>query len=65
MKVLPATLGTSDEHYRRLGVSRDRVELWENGMRTDGARGTYESRHSTTRPYGNSCILGMYRVCNL
>src|SRR5260370_34303503 len=42
MKVLPATLGASDEHYRRLGVSRDRIELWEDGMRTDGGKGTYE-----------------------
>ena len=42
MNVLPATLGASDEHYRRLGVSRDRIELWEDGMRTDGGKGTYE-----------------------
>ncbi len=27
MKMLPATLGASDEHYRRLGVSRDRIEI--------------------------------------
>ena len=32
MKVLPATLGASDEHYRRLGTSRDRIELWEDGI---------------------------------
>jgi hypothetical protein len=32
MKVLPATIGASDEHYRRLGVSRDYIELWEDGM---------------------------------
>jgi hypothetical protein len=42
MKVLPATLGASDQHYRRLGVSRDRIELWKDGMRTDGGKGTYE-----------------------
>jgi len=42
MKVLPATLGTSDEHYCRLGLSRSQIELWEDGMRTDGGRGTYE-----------------------
>ena len=42
MNVLPATLGASDEHYRRLGVSRDKIELWEDGMRTDGGKGTYE-----------------------
>src|SRR5438552_14538967 len=42
MRVLPATLGASDEHYRRLGVSRNHIEPWEDGMRTDGGRGTYE-----------------------
>lgn len=42
MKALPATLGASEEHYRRLGLSRDRIELWEDGMRTDGGKGTYE-----------------------
>ena len=42
MKVLPATLGASDEHYRRLGLSRSQIELWEDGMRTEGGPGTYE-----------------------
>src|SRR5579884_2027069 len=42
MRILPAILGTSDEHYHRLGLNRDRIELWEDGMRTDGGKGTYE-----------------------
>ena len=42
MTGLPATLGASDEQYRRLGVSKDHIELWEDGMRTDGGKGTYE-----------------------
>jgi hypothetical protein len=42
MKALPATLGTTDDHYHRLGLSRHRIELWEDGMRTDGGKGTYE-----------------------
>jgi len=42
MKELPAKLGASDEHYRRLGISKSRIELWEDGMRTDGGKGTYE-----------------------
>ena len=29
MAGLPAIPGTSDEHYRRVGVGRDRIELWE------------------------------------
>jgi hypothetical protein len=42
MKALPATLGATDDHYHRLGLSRHRIELWEDGMRTDGGKGTYE-----------------------
>jgi hypothetical protein len=42
MKALPATLGATDEHYRRLGLSRDPIAPWEDGMRTDGSKGTYE-----------------------
>jgi hypothetical protein len=42
MAGLPARLGASDEHYIRLGMSRDHIELWEDGMRTDGGKGTYE-----------------------
>jgi hypothetical protein len=42
MKALPATLGASDDHYRRLGLSRDSIAPWEDGMRTDGGKGTYE-----------------------
>ena len=42
MTDLPATLGASDEQYRRLGMSKDHIELWEDGMRTDGGKGTYE-----------------------
>ncbi len=29
MKELPAKLGASEEHYRRLGISKSRIELWK------------------------------------
>ena len=29
-------------HYKKMGLSRDRVELWEDGSRVDGKRGEYE-----------------------
>ena len=45
MKVLPATLGASDEHYRRLGLSRSQIELWEDGMRTEGGLATPNRLH--------------------
>ena len=42
MKVLPATLGATEDHYRRSGLNKDHIELWEDGMRTDAGKGTYE-----------------------
>ena len=29
-------------HYEKMGLTRNRVELWEDGARVDGSRGTYE-----------------------
>ena len=29
-------------HYQSMGLKKDIVELWEDGMRTDGSKGTYE-----------------------
>jgi hypothetical protein len=37
-----ARLADTDEDYARLGLQRGRVELWEDGMRTSGDRGSYE-----------------------
>ena len=32
----------SDDDYRKLGISRSRIEPWEDGMRTTGGKGSYE-----------------------
>ena len=29
-------------HYQKMGLNREKVELWEDGARVDGAKGTYE-----------------------
>lgn len=29
-------------HYTSMGLKKDSIELWEDGMRTDGGKGTYE-----------------------
>ena len=31
-----------DLHYEKMGLKRDTVELWEDGARVDGSKGTYE-----------------------
>ncbi|MDR2070116.1 MAG: hypothetical protein LBP81_01675 [Treponema sp.] len=40
---IQSRLGTSPEHYERLGLKKGTVELWEDGTRTNsGEKGTYE-----------------------
>ena len=31
-----------DLHYEKMGLKKGQVEIWEDGMRTDGSKGTYE-----------------------
>ena len=43
MKKIQAAVHPDDElHYKQFGLTRNKVEVWEDGMRTDGSRGTYE-----------------------
>jgi hypothetical protein len=37
-----ARLGSTPEEYERLGISSDHIEPREDGMRTDGGKGTFE-----------------------
>ena len=39
---LPAHLAKSQEEYQRLGVKPRQIALWEDGLRTDSRKGTYE-----------------------
>lgn len=39
---LPAVIAGTPDHYRRFGLDPDHIGPWEDGMRTDGSRGTYE-----------------------
>jgi hypothetical protein len=41
-QVVPAQLGVSAEDYARLGIKPRQIEPWEDGLRTDGGKGTYE-----------------------
>ena len=43
MKRIQAAIHPDDDfYYNKLGLTRNKVEAWEDGMRTDGSRGTYE-----------------------
>jgi hypothetical protein len=39
---VPAVLGDQPRHYGRLGLARDQTAVWEDGMRTDGSKNTFE-----------------------
>lgn len=39
---LRAAFASTDEDYDRLGLNKDEVEVWEDGLRTDGSSGDYE-----------------------
>ena len=41
MKQLPSRLAHAADDYQRLGIAK-RVAPWEDGLRTDGSRGTFE-----------------------
>ncbi|MDR2752368.1 MAG: hypothetical protein LBC41_17060, partial [Clostridiales bacterium] len=39
---ISSSLQTSTEDFKKLKLSKDRIEQWEDGMRTDDSKGTYE-----------------------
>ena len=60
-KVLQSIHPDDDFHYQKFGLTRDRIELWEDGMRTDGSRGTYEWWYFDSHyPDGTILVLQYY-----
>lgn len=41
-RVLNSIHPDDDAHYKELGLTRNKIEIWEDGMRTDGSKSTYE-----------------------
>jgi len=57
-KILPAIHPDDDYHYKKLGLKRNVVEIWEDGMRTDGSKGTYEWWYfDSSYPDGTKLII--------
>ena len=54
-----AAFACTDEDYDRLGLNRDKVEAWEDGLRTDGSSGDYEWWYFDSHLEGgaNLCLL--------
>jgi len=40
--MVPAVLGDQPRHYGRMGLAKDQIAVWEDGMRTDGSAHTFE-----------------------
>ena len=60
-KIYAAVHPDDDLHYRKLGLTRDKVEIWEDAMRTDGSRGTYEWWYfDSSYPDGTKLIIFFY-----
>jgi len=41
-KVLRSIHPSDDIHYKRMGLNKNEVEIWEDGSRVDGSKGCYE-----------------------
>ena len=50
-----------DLHYKAMGLTRDRVEIWEDGSRVDGSKGSYEWWYYDSHyPDGTVLVLFFY-----
>lgn len=53
--------GTDDSDYARIGISRDRIDPWEDAARTDGRPGTYEWWYLDAKlDDGATLVVGFY-----
>ena len=60
-KIQMAVHPDDDLHYEKLGISRNEIALWEDAMRTDGSRGTYEWWYfDSSYPDGTKLIIFFY-----
>src|SRR5207248_1251177 len=41
-RIVPSHLARASHEYEHLGIKKGQIEQWEDGMRTDGGKGTYE-----------------------
>ena len=62
MRKIQAAIHPDDDfHYNKLGLTRGVIEPWEDGMRTDGSRGTYEWWYfDSSYPDGTKLVIIFY-----
>ena len=57
-KILKSIHPDDDMHYEKMGLKRGIVEPWEDGLRTDGSKGTYEWWYSDAHfPDGTIMVI--------
>ena len=60
-KIQAAIHPDDDFHYNKLGLTRNVIEPWEDGMRTDGSKGTYEWWYfDSSYPDGTKLVIIFY-----
>ena len=62
MKKIQNSIHPDDDlHYQKMGLAKDCVELWEDGARVDGSKGTYEWWYYDSHyPDGTILVIFMY-----
>lgn len=57
-KILKSIHPDDDLHYKKMGLTKDKVEIWEDGLRTDGSKGNYEWWYSDfSFEDGTKCVV--------
>ena len=60
-KILNSIHPNDDLHYQKMGLTRNVIHEWEDGMRTDGSKGTYEWWYFDSHyPDGTKLIIFFY-----
>ena len=63
MRKIQASIHPDDDlHYEKMGLKKDLVEVWEDGARIDGSRGTYEWWYYDSH-YPNGMTLVLFFYC--
>ena len=61
MKIKKSIHPDDNFHYEKMGLNRDKVELWEDGARVDGSSGTYEWWYFDSHyPDGTILVIFMF-----
>jgi predicted secreted hydrolase len=64
-RVIQSHLGTNPRDYEQLGIKKGPIEQWEDGLRTEGSKGTYEWWYFDTHLDDASKVVIVFYTKNL